>query len=81
MGVITYCVIMHNMIVQDERDDSIYNKDWQLQGEMVVPQFGSRIFARWIEFHQEMRHKTAHKQLQTDLVHHIWSYFGNQDMA
>ena len=76
--VISCCLIMHNMIVEYERDDSIYDKDWQFGGETVVPQFGSRTFARWIEFHREMRDKTAHKQFQKDLVHHMCSYFGNQ---
>jgi hypothetical protein len=36
--VMTSCVIMHNMIVEDEQDDNIYDGDWEFQGELVEPQ-------------------------------------------
>jgi hypothetical protein len=39
--VMTTCVIMHNMIIEDERDDIIYNGDWEFQGELVEPQAGA----------------------------------------
>jgi hypothetical protein len=26
--VMTACVIMHNMIVEEERDDSVYDQGW-----------------------------------------------------
>jgi hypothetical protein len=36
--VMTSCVIIHNMIVQEERDDNIYDGDWNFEGELVEPQ-------------------------------------------
>ena len=77
--VMCCCVIMHNMIVEDERDDSLCDKDWEFSGETIVLQFGSTTFAWWIEFHREMRDKIAHRQLQKDLVKHMWNHFGNQE--
>ena len=38
--VMTYCVIMHNMIVEDERPERLYDQDFQFQGENVVPEQG-----------------------------------------
>ncbi|XP_014757740.1 uncharacterized protein LOC106866657 [Brachypodium distachyon] len=35
--VMTACVIMHNMIVEDERDDSIFDKEWDFRGDLVEP--------------------------------------------
>ncbi|XP_020173722.1 uncharacterized protein [Aegilops tauschii subsp. strangulata] len=35
--VMTACVIMHNMIVEDERDDSIYDQGFDFHGENVEP--------------------------------------------
>ena len=35
--VMTACVIMHNMIVEDERDDSIFDQGFDFQGENVEP--------------------------------------------
>jgi hypothetical protein len=34
--VMTACVIMHNMIVEDERNESIHDQGWELQGELVA---------------------------------------------
>jgi hypothetical protein len=33
--VMTACVIMHNMIVKEEHDDSVYDQGWDFQGELV----------------------------------------------
>ena len=36
----TACVIMHNMIVEDERPERLYDQGFQFQGENVVPEHG-----------------------------------------
>ena len=36
----TICVIMHNMIVEDERPKRLYDQGFQFQGENVVPEHG-----------------------------------------
>ena len=34
--VMTACVIMHNMIVEDERDDArLFDQGWEFQGELI----------------------------------------------
>ena len=33
--VMTACVIMHNMIVEDERDESIFDQGFDYQGENI----------------------------------------------
>src|SRR4051812_45201791 len=33
--VMTACVIMHNMIVKDERDDRTLDQGWDSQGQLV----------------------------------------------
>ena len=35
--VMTACVIMHNMIVKDKRDDRIFDQGFDYQGENVEP--------------------------------------------
>jgi len=38
--VMTACVIMHNMIVEEERDESVYDQGWEFQGDLVALQPG-----------------------------------------
>jgi hypothetical protein len=40
----TACVIMHNMIVIDERDESLHDQGWKFQGELVAPHPGATTF-------------------------------------
>ena len=52
----TACVIMHNMIVQDERPEHIYEQGFQFQGDNVVPEHGgATMFAQFTQFHHQMR--------------------------
>jgi hypothetical protein len=39
--VMICCVIMHNMIVEDERPDGLNEHIWDFQGEMVAPSHGA----------------------------------------
>lgn len=38
--VMTTCVIMHNMIVEDERPERLCDQGFEFQGENVVPEHG-----------------------------------------
>jgi hypothetical protein len=37
-------VIMHNRIVEEERDDTIYDEGWDFQGELVASNLGPASF-------------------------------------
>ncbi|XP_057444961.1 uncharacterized protein LOC130737220 [Lotus japonicus] len=77
------CIILHNMIVEDERDS--YAQRWtdfeQAEGSgsstpqpystEVLPAFADHVRAR-----SELRDPNVHHQLQADLVKHIWTKFG-----
>ena len=50
--VMTACVIMHNMIVEDERPEHLYDQGFQFQGENVVPEHGgAATFAQFTQYH------------------------------
>ena len=74
----TACVIMHNMIVEDERDDSLYDQDWLHGGDLVAPAQGAGSFEDFIHVHHEIRNRDTHNQLQADLIEHMWTHVGNQ---
>jgi hypothetical protein len=77
------CIILHNMIVEDERDS--YSQHWtdfeqseesgssapQPYSTEVLPAFANHVRAR-----SELRDKKVHHELQADLVKHIWTKFG-----
>ncbi|KAK2458580.1 hypothetical protein QL285_005718 [Trifolium repens] len=78
------CIILHNMIVEDERDS--YSQHWtdfeqseesgsstpqQPYSTEVLPAFANHVRAR-----SEFRDPKGHQELQADLVKHIWTKFG-----
>ena len=69
------CVIMHNMIAEDERvvdPDERFEND----GENVQPSHGkpTRTLAEFIEAHKKIREKETHFQLKEDLIEHLWNH-------
>ena len=73
------CVIMHNMIVEDEREDEILDQGFHFHDENDVPkQEGVAMFGQFIQVHHEMCDWATHIHLQHDLVEHMWAHIGNQ---
>ena len=59
--VMTACVIMHNMIVEDERPERLYDQGFQFQGENVVPEHGvAATFKQFTQFYEDMRDWETH---------------------
>ena len=67
----------HNMIVEDERDDSIYDNDWQFRGDLVEPLAGASTWEQFIHSTVEIRDRETHNRLQKDLVEHMWAHVCN----
>ena len=52
----TACVIMHNMIVEDERPERLYDQGFQFQRENIVSEHGvAATFEQFTQFYQDMR--------------------------
>jgi len=69
------CVIMHNMIVEDEGTvdpDERFDEG----GEDVQPSRGkpTRTLHEFIEAHKKIRDKETHFQLKEDLIEHLWNH-------
>ncbi|KAK1679799.1 hypothetical protein QYE76_040647 [Lolium multiflorum] len=60
-----------------ERDDSLFDNDWEGQGELVTPQGAPASFQDILHAHHEIRDLAVHNQLQADLVEHMWQHVGN----
>jgi hypothetical protein len=79
--VMNACVIMHNMIVEEKRDDSVYDQGWDFQGELVAPNPVPSSFQEFLHTHHEIRDRATHLALHEDLVNHIWIHAGNNPVT
>lgn len=78
------CVILHNMIVEDERDSySIPDENTYEQGQFSAqitglnqgPIYG---FSEVLEKNRTIRDRTAHRRLKEDLIEHVWQKFSGR---
>jgi hypothetical protein len=69
------CIIMHNMIVEDEGFVVDPNERIEDGGDNVEPQHSHahRTLEEFIEAHKEIRSKATHVQLKEDLIEHLWN--------
>ena len=78
--LMTCCVILHNMIVEDEGDGVAQTHDFKAPGEeieILEDQDAARLM-NFLQTHQNLRDQQVHTQLLNDLVEHMWSHNGNQ---
>ncbi|XP_020208695.2 uncharacterized protein LOC109793646, partial [Cajanus cajan] len=78
------CIILHNMIVEDERHTYNINFDYDNGGNEVSTTDISiglhPIFAAtYLQRRAHLRDRQQHRQLQHDLVEHIWERFGHHN--
>jgi hypothetical protein len=64
--VMTTCVIIHNIIVEDERDDSLYDLQWDYMGELIEPQCAPTTLEEFLHVYHEIYDETPHFKLQND---------------
>ncbi|CAL5370078.1 unnamed protein product [Camellia sinensis] len=70
------CIILHNMIIEDERDDDgvkNFNYD-QIEDSphVTVLQERTTELMEFIQCHHNIRDRQTHFHLQSDLVEHLW---------
>ena len=83
LGEIMYdCIILHNMIVEDERDSYEGRHDFNYeQGTSPIPLIGYgqgpiRGFDMVLDIGVAIRNKEMHHRLKNDLTELIWENFG-----
>jgi hypothetical protein len=74
--IMVTCIILHNMIVEDEgpgaQDTNFLNV-----GELVVPA-NTQERAEWIAANHKLKDPDVHSQLLHDLIEHQWNRRGTQ---
>lgn len=77
VDIMEACVIMHNMIIEDER--GMENVDYDAIDsclEIIVSHEQTPNVMEFLQTHIQMRNKQVHSQLQADLVEHLWQKYG-----
>ena len=75
---------MHNMIIEDEHDQSLPPNYDAWEGEcsdLAVSRDHTAEFQDFIQNHLRIRDKRTHSQLQADLVEHLWHFQGQYEEA
>ena len=68
------CVIMHNMIIEDEGEVDP-DERFDYGGENVTPSHEHTTdHDDFIQMHKNIRDNKTHHQLQEDLVEHLWQH-------
>ena len=61
--VMIYCVIMHNMIVENERPDGCNEHQWDFQGELVAPIPGASSWQQYLHMNVKVTDENISKCL------------------
>ena len=80
--IMTTCIIMHNMIIEDERDVNAPIRDArpgpQPTVEMVMDE--NTQFQEFLARNRQIKDKEAHISLRNVLINHIWEHYGNSSL-
>ena len=85
------CIILHNMIVEDEREDyshhgyEIPQFEEGISGEPIPVENSTwmqstrtpNVMRDYIQARNELRNTVTHRRLREDLKEHIWEKFGS----
>ena len=72
------CIIMHNMVIEDEGD--IGNNDFDgsdANPPLEVSHAYTPELEDFIQIHYQIRDSVTHSQLQSDLIEHLWERHGD----
>ncbi|KAE9020623.1 hypothetical protein PR003_g13160 [Phytophthora rubi] len=76
--IITTCIILHNMIVQDEFGEDLPNDYEGATSESVSYHAPTNSFPSFVASFNAIRSREQHFQLKADLVEHLWQLKGRK---
>jgi hypothetical protein len=75
--IMNACVIMHNMIIEDDRGKDVeQTANYDLMGVPVQVQRSQHRIARFMASYHAIRSNDAHDELQNDLMEEWWKWYG-----
>lgn len=77
--IVNACVIMHNMIIKNERGQDLDYSHYELMGHPVRVRRRVERVARFVASYHAIRRAEMHDELQKDLVEEWWAWNGRQN--
>ncbi|MBW0556005.1 hypothetical protein O181_095720 [Austropuccinia psidii MF-1] len=72
-NIMQSCIILHNMIVEDETGLEL--EEFLPEGE-IRRNFYNEVFANYVNCLKHLQSSTAHQALKLDLIEHLWAQKG-----
>ena len=78
----TCCVIMHNMIIEDEGEDVAVALEFENMGDPIwLPGQNPATSKEFIRMHQQIWQRPTHEQLKEDLIEYQWAIKGDNNVG
>jgi hypothetical protein len=78
--IMTATVIMHNVIIENERDEEVdYDYDQDVGEVLRLEEYQQRdplVLEEFLQIHRKIEDKETHVKLRDDLVEHLWARHG-----
>ncbi|XP_055622682.1 uncharacterized protein LOC129766197 [Toxorhynchites rutilus septentrionalis] len=74
-SIIRTCIILHNMVIEDERDHLFERHENE---NSIVPERSEAVYAEFLTRFEYVHNFNIHYQLQNDLIEHLWSKKGEE---
>jgi hypothetical protein len=72
----TTCIILHNMIIEDERDLGSIESPYESGAAEIRDFVWTSNFVSFVKKHEEIRDSQTHFELKNDLIEHLWQWQG-----
>ena len=77
--VMRACIVLHNMIIEDERDLSDLEEDFDVNPSFNLGPGHDGSFQQFLKEYEQVHSESLHKQLQNDLIEHLWQMKGDEE--
>ena len=76
-NIMTACIIMHNMIIEDEKGDATNISFDNIGHQADISTGSTNDHDRFVRAKHKLRNSDKHHQLQWDLIEHNWTRHGS----
>lgn len=77
--VMRCCIILHNMIIEDQRNEPTHFPHSSFHGNIFESPKNNSEFGEFLSRYEKVHDTTLHYQIQNDLIEHLWQIKGETE--